>query len=108
MQMWRLMFVCTNNSCKHENDVALICACFKKPLPVLREMASFLTVWHRATVDLRMAYTNGEGRDRRMDITRYVIPEQVSRGVGPGRGLVSTATQYVVTGIDEDAPPPSK
>eukprot|EP00969_Alexandrium_andersonii_P157354 6955246-Alexandrium_andersonii.AAC.1 len=71
-------------------------------------MASCLTVWHRATVDLRMAYKNGEGRDRRMDINRYVIPEQASRGVGPGRGLVSTVTQYVVTKIDEGAPPPPK
>eukprot|EP00969_Alexandrium_andersonii_P352109 15436949-Alexandrium_andersonii.AAC.1 len=53
-QMWLLMFVCTNDSCKHENDVALICVCCQKPLPALREMASFLTVWRRATVDLRM------------------------------------------------------
>eukprot|EP00969_Alexandrium_andersonii_P330902 14626028-Alexandrium_andersonii.AAC.1 len=56
MQMWRLMFVCSNESCQHGNDVALICARCKKPLPVLKEMASFLLVWHRATVDLRMAY----------------------------------------------------
>eukprot|EP00969_Alexandrium_andersonii_P312960 13827976-Alexandrium_andersonii.AAC.1 len=30
MQMWRLMFVCTNDICKHEHGVALICACCKK------------------------------------------------------------------------------
>eukprot|EP00969_Alexandrium_andersonii_P181435 8017795-Alexandrium_andersonii.AAC.1 len=71
-------------------------------------MASFLDVWHRATVDRRAAYKNGEGRGRRMNISQYAIPEQVSRGVGPGRGVVSSVTQYVVSGLDVDAPPPPK
>eukprot|EP00969_Alexandrium_andersonii_P281835 12459247-Alexandrium_andersonii.AAC.1 len=48
-QMWKLVFVCTKASCQHENDVVLICAQCKKPLPILKEMAPFLLVWQRAT-----------------------------------------------------------
>eukprot|EP00969_Alexandrium_andersonii_P095723 4227870-Alexandrium_andersonii.AAC.1 len=33
MHMWRLMFVCTNEGCQHENGVALICARCKSTLP---------------------------------------------------------------------------
>eukprot|EP00969_Alexandrium_andersonii_P171954 7600966-Alexandrium_andersonii.AAC.1 len=49
LQMWELMFVCANDRCKHANGVALVCSQCKRTLPVLREMASLLLVWHRAT-----------------------------------------------------------
>eukprot|EP00969_Alexandrium_andersonii_P130550 5772837-Alexandrium_andersonii.AAC.1 len=61
-------------------------------------MASFLLVWHRATVDLRMAYRRGEGNARQIDLKRYVVSEQTNRGVGPGLGLITTVTHIHVTG----------
>eukprot|EP00969_Alexandrium_andersonii_P275470 12173680-Alexandrium_andersonii.AAC.1 len=65
--MWDLMFVCTNEACKFANKVALVCSQCKKALPVLREMPSFLMMWHRATVDLRASYRRGERRAREVD-----------------------------------------
>eukprot|EP00969_Alexandrium_andersonii_P001255 56051-Alexandrium_andersonii.AAC.1 len=71
-------------------------------------MASFLLVWHRATVDLKMALRRGDGLNRQVDLSRYVVPEQTLRGVGPGYALNTTVTQYHVSGVDEGVPPPSK
>eukprot|EP00969_Alexandrium_andersonii_P296882 13119325-Alexandrium_andersonii.AAC.1 len=61
-------------------------------------MASFLLAWHRATVDLKVAYKRGEGSTRRIDFTRYVVPEQTNCGVGPGHGLIAAVAQYHVAG----------
>eukprot|EP00969_Alexandrium_andersonii_P358398 15450912-Alexandrium_andersonii.AAC.1 len=93
MHMWRLMFVCTNERCQHENGVALMCSRCKNMLPVLKDMASSLLAWHRATVDLKLAYRRGEGSNRWIDFSRYVVHGQTNRGVGPGYGLVTAVAQ---------------
>eukprot|EP00969_Alexandrium_andersonii_P338473 14958595-Alexandrium_andersonii.AAC.1 len=55
-----------------------------------------------------MAYRRGDASTRRIDYSRYVVPEQTNRGVGPGIGLVTTVTQIHVTGVDPAEPPPQK
>eukprot|EP00969_Alexandrium_andersonii_P068511 3022408-Alexandrium_andersonii.AAC.1 len=60
-------------------------------------MSSFLATWRRALLDLRASYRQGTSKLHGSDRSKYTLPEQTRRGVGPGVGAAAAVTQFAVT-----------